>query len=381
MSLRIRLALVFALVAIVTAAAIALVTPSIVERGFAQLRTDTEQATSQGQGQRPGQGQGAGPREGRGPGRAQEDTILAIVLLGMAAAAGASVLGFLVAGRLVHPLRALRDAASDVAAGHLERRSSVAARGDEIGDLARSFDAMAEELQRSDAVRRRMFQDAAHELRTPLAVIEATTTAILDGVYEHDDRHLATIREQARALGHIVADLRTVSLAEAGQLPLEPADLDAAEIVRTVAVAFTPAAQLAGTQLRVRLAAERLPVHADRERLRQMLAALVDNAMRHVGPGGEIVLEGGLVPGAVELAVRDDGPGIPDADLAHVFERFYRADPSRQRGSGTSGLGLSIVRALAEAQAGHVQAQNVEPHGARFRIRLPRSGVSGAPDD
>ena len=152
-------------------------------------------------GEAAGQGQGPGPREGRGPGRAQQETTLAIVLVAIVGAAGASVLGFLVAGRLIRPLGRLRDAAADVAAGDLERRSSVADRSDEIGDLGRSFDSMAEALERSDAARRRLFQDAAHELKTPLTVIDATTTAILDGVYEHDDRHLETIRRAVAAAG------------------------------------------------------------------------------------------------------------------------------------------------------------------------------------
>lgn len=364
MSLRIRLALIFALVAIVTATAIAMVTPSIVEHGFAQVRDDDERRGV-------GQGQGPGPRQGRGPGPVQQETTMAIVLVAVAAAAGASVLGFLVAGRLIRPLGRLRDAAADVAAGDLERRSSVADRSDEIGDLGRSFDSMAEALERSDAARRRLFQDAAHELKTPITVIDATTTAILDGVYEHDDTHLETIRQQSHLLTRVVDDLRTVSLAESGQMPLDITEVDAADVVRAVARGFAPAAELSGVNLAVELADEPIAVRADRERLRQMLGALVDNALRHTPEGGSVVLEGERKDGAVWLDVRDNGPGIPAEDLPHLFERFYRADPSRQRASGTSGLGLAIVRALADAQAGSVGAENIEPHGARFWLRLP----------
>ena len=365
MSLRLRLALIFALVAFVTAGVIALVTPAIVEYGFAQLDDDGPR----GQGQ--GQGLGPGPREGRGPGRAQRETVTAIIVLGVAAAAGASVIGFLFAGRLVAPLGRLRDAAADVAAGDLERRSDVADRRDEIGDLGRSFDSMAESLERSDAVRRRMFQDAAHELKTPLTVIDATTTAILDGVYEHDDRHVETIRQQSQLLSRIVDDLRTVSLAEAGALPLDVTELDAAEVVRDTVAGFGPAAELAGVSLQAEIGEEALRVRADRQRLGQMLGALVDNALRHTPPDGQVVIEGLRTGGEVELAVRDDGPGIPADDLPNVFERFYRADPSRQRSSGTSGLGLSIVKALADAQGGTVGVGDVKPRGTRFWLRLP----------
>lgn len=364
MSLRLRLALIFALVAFVTAGVIALAAPVIVDQGFGQLADD---ADARGQ----GQGLGPGPREGRGPGRAQRETTFAIIVLGVAAAAGASVLGFLVAGRLVSPLERLRNAASELAAGDLERRSDVADRSDEIGDLGRSFDTMAESLERSDAIRRRLFQDAAHELKTPLTVIDTTTTAILDGVYEHDDRHLRTIRGQSQLLSRIVDDLRTVSLAEAGRLPMEPVRLDAAEVAGEVAVGFGSTAELAGIELTSEITDAPLWLVADRQRLSQMLGALVDNAIRHTPPGGHIVIEGMMAGERVELAVRDDGPGIPVADLPNVFERFYRVDPVPQRDTVSSGLGLSIVRALAVAQGGNVAVANAEPHGARFLLAFP----------
>jgi signal transduction histidine kinase len=368
MSLRIRLALIFALVAMVTAGAIALMTPAIVDQGFRQAEADSL-AGSQGG------GLGPGPRQGRGPGRAQQETTLAIVLGAAVAAAGASILGILVAGRLVRPLAQLREAAADVAAGNLTRRSQLAGRGDEIGDLARSFDGMAESLERSDAARRRLFQDAAHELKTPLTVIDATTTAILDGVYHHDDQHLQTIREQSHLLTRLVDDLRTVSLAESGHLPMRRAEVDVAEVVGAVVQGFAPRAELAGVLLAVEIADGHITTYADHERLRQMLAALVDNALRHTPPGGTVTLEARREGGAVILTVRDSGPGIPVDDLPHVFDRFYRADPSRQRSSGSSGLGLAIVRALAVAQGGSVGVENVEPHGACFQLSLP-SGLS-----
>jgi two-component system sensor histidine kinase BaeS len=228
-------------------------------------------------------------------------------------------------------------------------------------------------LSSSDAARRRMFQDAAHELRTPLTVIEATTTAILDGVYEHDDDHLRTIRSQSQLLSRIVDDLRTISLAEAGRLPLDLVRLDAIEVVRETATAFGSAAERAGITLAADVVGGPLPVTADRQRLRQILGALADNALRHTPAGGHVTLECRLVDTEVELAVRDDGPGIPPQDLPNVFERFYRADSS-PRDAGTSGLGLSIVGALTTALGGTAWAESVEPHGARFVLRLPRAG-------
>ena len=367
MSLRMRLAISFALVAVITGTAIAIITPIAVDHGFQQLQAEE---VRRGQ----GQGLGPGPREGRGPGRAERETIAVIVLVAVIAAAGASVLGFLIAGRILAPLGAIRAAAADVAGGDLGRRSGLADRHDEIGDLGRSFDTMAEALQRSDHARRRMFQDAAHELKTPLTVIDATTTAILDGVYEHDDRHLQTIRDQSRLLARTVDDLRTISLAESGQMVLEPADIAVDGLLADVSDSFLAPAELAGVKLEA-TGAPGLVVHADRDRTRQLLGALVDNALRHTPQGGHIRLTAEDDGDAGRMVVADTGTGIDEDDLPHVFDRFYRADPSRERASGSSGLGLAIVRALAEAQGGSVGVANSPSGGAAFWLRLPKRPV------
>ncbi len=237
MTLRLKLALVFAIVAIATATAVAILTPSIVSRGFERVQADDLRRPA-------GQGLGPGPRAGARAGQVQEETTYAIVAIAALAAAGASVLGIIVAGRLIRPLDRLRTAAADVASGDLGRRSGLADRSDEIGELGRSFDSMAEALERSDLARRRLFQDAAHELKTPLTVIDATTTAILEGVYQHDDRHLETIRQQSRLLGRIVDDLRTVSLAESGAMPLHIASLPVDAVLEEVAQGFAARAEL-----------------------------------------------------------------------------------------------------------------------------------------
>ena len=371
MTLRLKLALVFAIVAIATATAVAILTPSIVSRGFERVQADDPRRAA-------GQGLGPGPRAGARAGQVQEETTYAIVAIAALAAAGASVLGIIVAGRLIQPLDRLRTAAADVASGDLGRRSGLADRSDEIGELGRSFDSMAEALERSDLARRRLFQDAAHELKTPLTVIDATTTAILEGVYQHDDRHLETIRQQSRLLGRIVDDLRTVSLAESGAMPLHIASLPVGAVLEEVAQGFAARAELAGVSLGRAAAAPGVEVLADPERIRQLLAALVDNALRHTPAGGTVTLEILAEPAWVSLGVRDSGTGIDPADLPHLFERFFRADPARHRGSGTSGLGLTIVQALALAQGGSVGGQNVPGGGARFWVCLPRARIKRA---
>lgn len=367
MSLRFRLAAGFAVVALATAAAVALAAPFVVGRGFERF-----QAEMVAQGVEPGQGmgQGPGPRAGIHAAEIERETTLTLVVVAITAAAAASLVGLALAGRVARPLRELEVAAAAVSGGDLGRRSGLAERTDELGALGRSFDAMAAELERTEAGRRRFFQDAVHELRTPLAVIDATTSAVLDGVYPHDDRHLDTIRDQARLLSRIVDDLRTISLAEAGALPLERRPVDTRALLDEVGRTFAARADRARIRIDV-TGRPGLAVIADRDRLRQALAALIDNALRHTPDDGTIGLAASLVGSTVRLEVTDTGPGIAPEDLPHVFERFYQADPARDRAAGTSGLGLSIVSAIVAAHGGRVGAESAGGGGARFWLELP----------
>jgi two-component system sensor histidine kinase BaeS len=380
MTLRVRLAVAFALVAVFTGAAVVLTAPAIVGRGFAAVESDASGA-SPGGGRGAGQG-GPGPNAGLHARQIQQETTLTIIVVAAVAAGIASLAGLVLATNLTRPLGRLEDSAAAVARGQLGVRSGLDGRTDEIGSLARSFDAMAADLEATEVARRRFFQDAAHELKTPLAVIDATTSAVIDGVYPHDDRHLATIRDQARLLGRIVDDLRVVSLADAGVLPLRLETIDVSGLLTAVAADAETRAGAAGITVGVE-APSGLTVVADRDRLRQVLGALVDNAIRHTPGGGSIRLTASAsgagtpaasaagVPGTTRIAVSDTGPGIAPDDLAHVFERFYQADAARDRTTGTSGLGLAIVRAVVEAHGGTVRAMNVPGGGARFEIDLP----------
>jgi signal transduction histidine kinase len=365
MSLRFRFALGFAVVAILTAAVVAVAIPPIVGRGFAAIES-AEGGVSPG----PGRGPGPGPQAGIHAREVQEETVRNLVIVAILAAGGASLLGVFLAGRLIDPLRRLEAGARAVAAGDLAQRSTVADRGDEIGALGRSFDAMAEAIEAEEAARRRFFQDAAHELKTPLAVIDATATAVLDKVYAHEDRHLATIREQSRRLSRIVDDLRTISLSEAGALPLQLTRLDVGELLRREAAAVEPRAAAAGVELRTEVASS-LVVVADPDRIQQAVGALIDNALTFTPTGGAITVSSERHGDRARVAVRDTGPGVAPADLPHVFERFYRADRARDRKSGSSGLGLSIVSAIAAAHGGGVGVTNDASGGAVFWIELP----------
>ena len=383
MSLRARLALALAVVAIGTAGAIALLTPLIINRGFASLDTGAVVTPGAGQGQGQGAGAGQGPGAGQGQGQhlaeVRESMIVTIILVAGVAALVASLGGVWAAGRLTRPIRRLEEASAVVAGGDFAGRSGLADRNDELGDLGRSFDGMAAALERGEEDRRRFMQDAVHELRTPLAVVEATTSAVLDGVYAHDDEHLRTIRDQARLLTRIVDDLRTISLAEGGRLDLHAERVDVAGVLGDAARDVEARAAETGRAVTVEpvavdAAGANLAVVADRDRVRQALAALLDNALRHAPPGGRVVLAGrAATGGAVRVEVRDTGPGIAAEDLARVFDRLYQADPARDRRTGSSGLGLAIVRALAEAQGGRVGAGAAPEGGALVWMELPRA--------
>jgi signal transduction histidine kinase len=360
-TLRRRLAVTFAFVALVTASAVALATPVIVGRGFAMIEGADDA--------RPGQGSGQGQMSRLRAHEVQQETVIALIVVALFAAGGASLIGIVLAGRIAEPLGRLGSAAAAVARGDLTRRSGLAGRSDEIGDLGRSFDAMASDLEQADASRRRFLQDAAHELKTPLTVIDATTSAVLEGVYAHDDRHLETIRDQSRLLARIVDDLRVITLADAGELPLNREPVAIAELVARVATAFAARANAGGLRLDQDVA-EGLVAQADPDRLEQVLGALVDNALRHTPSGGRVRVDARRALAGVRVSVTDTGPGIGTTDLPHVFERFYQADAARDRSTGSSGLGLSIVKAIVEAHGGLVGAENVAGGGARFWFEL-----------
>ncbi len=366
MSLRVRLALGFAAVALGTATLVALATPFVVRHGFERLGA-AEASPGAGQPSGAGAGMGAGPLRA---GQAEEETILTLVAVAAGAALAASLVGVVAAGVLLRPLDRLRHAAGEVAAGNLGGRSGIGTRPDELGEVGRAFDRMAAELEAADQSRRRFLQDVAHELKTPLAVIEATTSAILDGVYTAESARIESLRREGRLLARIVDDLRIISLAEGGGLALRPVRLEVDALVTEIGRAHEPRARAAGVRLQA-TSEPGLTVEADADRLRQILGALIDNAIRHTPAGGQVSLTARGTDDGLRLEVVDTGPGIAPADLPHLFDRFYRADPARARETGSSGLGLAIAKALVEAHGGSIGAANAPSGGARFWLDLP----------
>ena len=275
------------------------------------------------------------------------------------------------------PLADVMAAADAVAAGDLSVRVEADARG-EFGRLAQSFNRMAEELERADQQRRNLTADVAHELRTPLHLIQGNLEGILDGVYEPTTEHISATLDETRLLARLVDDLRTLSLAETGQLPLTMEPLEVAELLADVGTSFSGQADAADIRLCIEVADGLPTVIGDIGRLDQVLGNLVANSLRHTGPGGTITLCAEPEGDQICIMVRDTGEGIRAEDLPFIFDRFWRGDRARSRADGAgSGLGLVIARYLVQAHGGRIDVESRPGQGATFTVHLPvKQGVA-----
>jgi two-component system sensor histidine kinase BaeS len=309
----------------------------------------------------------------------------AAVTAGLVAGGLSLLLALLLSYTLMRPVRELTLAARRLGERDLSQRVRVSGK-DELAELALTFNRMADSLQQAQENRRALTADIAHELRTPLAVQRANLEALQDGVYPLTPENLAPVLEQNLLLTRLVDDLRTLALADAGQLTLERTPTDLVALVERMVERFQP--QAAPRSIALRLDApsatstEYPLLTVDPQRVEQILSNLLSNALRYTPDGGQIaigfVLTGGLSgvrtsgssKSSVQISVRDSGPGIPPEALPHVFERFYRVDRSRSRAEGGSGLGLAIARQLAEAHGGTLTAANHPQGGAVFTLSL-----------
>lgn len=276
------------------------------------------------------------------------------------------------ARRIGTSLGTLSTAAQQVAAGRYEVRLGQPGIGTEFDALADAFNAMAARLSRDDDLRRRLMADVAHELRTPVATISAYLDALEDGIDELNPQTIEILRSQASRLTRLSSDLAAVTQAESGGLVLQRSSVSASDLVATAADAARSKAQRAAVTLSTRVQ-EHLPEPVvDPDRIGQVLANLVNNAIEHTPAGGRVVLVAERSTPGLRLRVDDTGEGITADDLPHVFERFYRVDTARDRAHGGSGIGLAIAKALVEAHGGTIAAHSDGlGRGARFVIDLP----------
>jgi two-component system OmpR family sensor kinase len=305
------------------------------------------------------------------------DQVNQALLLAGALAGGLSILlGLGLSRGLSAPLARLTAAARHIASGDLSQRVPETGSA-EIATLGRAFNLMAADLEKAEQLRRNMVADVAHELRTPLSVLQGNLRAILDGVYPLEQAEIAALYDETRLLSRLVDDLHELAQAEAGQLHLDLRPTDLAKVVRTMVANLAIAAEAKGVKLTTDLADGLPPVLADPDRLAQIMRNLLSNALRHTPEGGQITVSAtynghwALSGPAVRIAVADTGEGIPPGDQPHVFDRFWRAERSRSRERGGSGLGLAIASHLVQAHGGEMGVESEVGQGSRFWFTLP----------
>jgi signal transduction histidine kinase len=296
--------------------------------------------------------------------------VVAFTISGIAALAVALVLGALLVRGITRPLAQLTAASRAVASGDLDARVPTRSR-DEVGQLASAFNQMAADLARAEEARRQQAADIAHELRTPLTVIQGQMEALADGIFPADAEHLEPVLAQTQLLNRLVEDLRTLSLTDAGRLALSPITVDVGEWVEGVVSGFRAVAAERGVALSLAVADGLPQAKIDPGRMSQVLGNVLDNALRHTPQGGQIAVRAAQQGSEIEITITDTGPGVPPEHLPHLFERFWRGEPSRSRRTGGSGLGLAIAQRIVEAHGGRMWAENAPTGGLRVGFSLP----------
>jgi two-component system OmpR family sensor kinase/two-component system sensor histidine kinase BaeS len=273
--------------------------------------------------------------------------------------------------RFGKPLEGLFDAINAVEEGNLSVRAPEN-KSDMFSDLIKRFNKMVSELERAEQQRRNLTADIAHELRTPLHIIQGNLEGIVDGVYEPTNEHINNTLDETKLLARLVNDLQTLSLAETGQLPLHPTRFLLADLIQDLTSSFASQAASLGIHLKTNIADSNQFITADYDRLNQVLSNLVSNALRHTPEGGEISIEtesGSSQERSVRIKIIDSGSGIASEDLPFIFDRFWRGDKSRSERTH-SGLGLAITKQLVLAHNGTIEVESVVGKGTMFIIEV-----------
>ncbi len=300
-----------------------------------------------------------------------------LVLAGGVGAVAAGLTAFLTGRYITRRLWVMADSAGAIAAGDFTRRVPDSS-ADELGELANAFNRMAGSLASQEEARRRLAADIAHELRTPLAVLQGEIEALQDGVVESTSERFDSLHEQTELLTRLVDDLHTLSLADSGQLQLQVRQHDLRETARRAMAAVAGQAQRKGVELQLGRQDRPASVTADGDRIDQVLRNLLSNALRQTSAGGQITVATRTNGRRAIVDVADTGTGIATEDLSRVFDRFYRADTSRSRATGGSGLGLAIARELVRAHGGDISVRSSVGKGTTFCFWLPLSSPSPA---
>ena len=310
------------------------------------------------------------------------NAVLIALSVGVTAAlAAALVVTWLVARRVAAPVAEAAEAAQRIAEGDYQARLRQPRLGPEFDRLATAFNLMARRLATTDQTRRHLLADLAHELRTPLASMQATIEAVNDGILPSDQTTLATLTEQSLRLHRLVGDLSAVSRAEERQLNLHPVLVSAQDLVSGAVTAARPRFDAKKISLAAEATVTACRVLVDPDRLAEALGALLDNALRHTSIGGVVTIAATRDDDRCRIVVTDNGEGFEPATADQLFERFYRGDTSRTVDGAGSGIGLTIAKAIIQAHHGQLRGHSDGPGtGARFEITLPIADA-GNPND
>jgi two-component system sensor histidine kinase BaeS len=294
-----------------------------------------------------------------------------LVYSGLAAIALALIIGIVLSRTLTRPIRELTAATQAMSEGNFGMQVSVRSR-DELGELAHSFNRMSADLEQSTNARRQMTADIAHELRTPLSLILGHAEAVHDGVLPPTRENFEIIREEAGRLEHLVDDLRTLSLADAGELSIEKQPVDLKKLLQDIASVYQHRVQQKDVRLELDTESDIPLVPADSNRITQVVTNILDNALRYTPENGRVNISLKQVPEGAQISIKDSGPGIEQEKAGRIFDRFYRVDSSRNRGEGGSGLGLAIAKSIVQAHGGQIWVESVLGQGVNVLIVLPK---------
>lgn len=298
-----------------------------------------------------------------------------LLLISVIASILALIMAVIVGRQIVKPVKALAGAAASLRQGHFNTRLELV-RSDELGRLIEDFNQLASTLEQNEALRRHAMADISHELRTPLAVLRAEIEATQDGYREYSEEQMQLLHDNVLGLGRLVDDLHELALSDSGALNYRMEPVDVSEIVRASVLSMKTA--FLDRQVRLLETVEdSLLTIADKRRIRQVIDNLLKNSLRYTDSNGQCEVRAMLSSGQIVIVVRDSSPGVSDHDLAHLTERFYRAEASRNRRTGGSGLGLAISNNIIEVHGGTITLDHSDIGGLQVTLRIPVNQAGG----
>lgn len=280
------------------------------------------------------------------------------------------VIGAVMAKRLSTPISRVISTAEMISKGYFSDRTSEQSSTKEISQLTKTINNLAETLETQEVLRKRLTADVAHELRTPLATLQSHMEAMVDGIWKPDIERLKSCHEEIMRINRMVGDLQKLAKYESENLILNKTSFDISEIIQNIIKNFER--EFMRKEIDVSFIGEKEFVYADKDKMSQVIVNLLSNALKYTQQGGRVDVTVKASADTTEISIKDNGRGIPDDDLPHIFERFYRADKSRNRLTGGAGIGLTITKAIVEAHKGKIQVQSKVDEGTEFSISLPK---------